>query len=323
MIKKINYWKRIISAYLFNNSSQLSFWHEEPKRNNYNKNELSQYYMVFSKKADYKDILDHLGVPLLNYHGVIGKQYNPIAISQWGLGNYNKWKNGKDEKYYDKFIISADWLVKNLKKNSHGIYVWMHEFDFEYRDLLESPWYSGLAQGQGLSVLVRAYKETQNDAYLRVMKKILISFKTDVRDGGVNYKDNESNLWIEEYIVNPPTHILNGFIWGMWGLRDYYIYFNDKEIKKIFNKYSETISKNLGKYDLGYWSRYEISGTFLPMIASKFYHKLHICQLKIMFDLTKEKKYKYYSDKWENYLNNRFFNLIALFNKIIFKVFYY
>ena len=323
MIKRFNYWRRIISAYLFNNSSQLSFWHEEPRINNYDKNEISHYYMVFSKKADYEDNLDDKGVPLLNYHGVIGKQYNPIAISQWGLGNYNKWKNKKDKKYYDKFIISADWLVENLKKNSHGIYVWMHEFDFEYRDLLESPWYSGLAQGQGLSVLVRAYKETQNDAYLRVMKKILISFKTDVWDGGVNYKDNESNLWIEEYIVNPPTHILNGFIWGMWGLRDYYIYFNDKEIKKIFNKYSETISKNLGKYDLGYWSRYEISGTFLPMIASKFYHKLHICQLKIMFDLTKEKKYRYYSDKWENYLNNRFFNLIALFNKIIFKVFYY
>lgn len=279
--------------------------------------------MVFSKKADFKDILDDIGVPMLNYHGVIGKQYNPIAISQWGLGNYNKWKNEKDKKYYNNFIISADWLVENLEKNSHGIYVWMHEFDFEYRDLLESPWYSGLAQGQGLSVLVRAYKETKNDTYLEVMEKILISFKTDVNEGGVNFKDNESNLWIEEYIVNPPTHILNGFIWGMWGLRDYYIYFNDEEIKKFFNKYSETISKNLERYDLGYWSRYEISGTFLPMIASRFYHKLHICQLKIMFDLTKEKKYKYYSDKWENYLNNRFFNLIALFNKIIFKVFYY
>lgn len=323
MIKRINYWKRIISAYLSNKSSQLSFWHEEPMINDYDKNEISQYYMVFSKKADYEDIRDDVGVPMLNYHGVIGKQYNPIAISQWGLGNYNKWKNGEGRKHYDKFMISADWLVENLKENSYGIYVWMHEFDFEYRDLLKSPWYSGLAQGQGLSVLVRAYKETKNDTYLEVMEKILISFKTDVDEGGVNFKDDESNLWIEEYIVKPPTHILNGFIWGLWGLRDYYVYFNDEEIKKIFNKYSETISKNLKRYDLGYWSRYEISGTFLPMIASRFYHKLHICQLKIMFDLTKETKYKYYSGKWENYLNNRFFNLIALFNKIIFKVFYY
>ena len=39
----------------------------------------------------------------------------------------------------------------------------MHHFDFEYRDTLKSPWYSGLAQGQGLSVLVRAYIETDNE----------------------------------------------------------------------------------------------------------------------------------------------------------------
>ena len=29
------------------------------------------------------------GIPLLNYHGIIGKQYNPIAIAQYGLGNLN------------------------------------------------------------------------------------------------------------------------------------------------------------------------------------------------------------------------------------------
>ena len=47
----------------------------------------------------------------------------------------------------------------------------MHYFDFEYRDKLASPWYSGLAQGLGLSLLSRAYIETRNDKYLNAAKK--------------------------------------------------------------------------------------------------------------------------------------------------------
>ena len=36
------------------------------------------------------DAYDGAGVPMLDYHGAIGLQYNPIAIAQWGLGNYNR-----------------------------------------------------------------------------------------------------------------------------------------------------------------------------------------------------------------------------------------
>ena len=62
----------------------------------------------------------------MNYHGEIGKQYNPIAISQWGLGNYNKWKNKKENIYFLKFIKSANWLKDNIKLNKFGVSVWMH-----------------------------------------------------------------------------------------------------------------------------------------------------------------------------------------------------
>ena len=38
---------------------------------------------------------------------------------------------------------------------------------------LVNPWYSGLAQGQGLSVLCRAYKETKDPKYLKSLEKVL------------------------------------------------------------------------------------------------------------------------------------------------------
>jgi hypothetical protein len=45
--------------------------------------------MDFEEKADYPGHYDAGGIPMLDYHGQIGLQYNPIASAQWGLGNYN------------------------------------------------------------------------------------------------------------------------------------------------------------------------------------------------------------------------------------------
>ena len=141
---KIQYWRRIFAAYVLRKTSQLSFWHEEPNINkNFDKKTLGPYYMSFTQKANYNSHLDQKGIPLLDYQGQIGKQYNPIAISQWGLGNYNLWKLKSNEYYKDKFLVCADWMEKNLFEKN-GLRLWFHDFDFEYRDTLKKPWYSGL-----------------------------------------------------------------------------------------------------------------------------------------------------------------------------------
>ncbi len=323
-MKKIYYWKRLYKAYIAKDTSQLSFWHSNPTINkNYNKKALGPYYMSFHSKANYNGFFDKDGIPMLNYHGSIGLQYNPISIAQWGLGNYNLFLESKEHIYYEKFIRSANWLVNNMEKNKFGFYVWMHHFNFEYRDTLISPWYSGLAQGQGISVLIRAFKETNEDIYKDTIEKALKVFDKDIKSGGVNHIDSNGDSWIEEYIVFPPTHILNGFIWGLWGLYDYAIFFQDKKILEKFLSYSTTITKNLKKYDIKYWSKYEQSNKIIPMISSKFYHRLHIVQLKIMMDLTGDEKYLKYAERWQKQLNNFFYRQISLLHKAIFKVLFY
>ena len=39
----------------------------------------------------------------------------------------------------------------------------------------------------------------------------------------MTFTDEHGNLWFEEYIVSPPTHILNGFMWAAWGVYDYFL----------------------------------------------------------------------------------------------------
>ena len=116
--------------------------------------------MRFQGKAAYAGPFDGAGVPLLDYRGDIGRQHNPIAIAQYGLARFNRWCNTADDADRAAWLAVAQWLTRELTPNAHGVPVWFHHFDWPYRQLLKAPWYSGLAQGNGLSLLVRAAQAT-------------------------------------------------------------------------------------------------------------------------------------------------------------------
>src|SRR5579862_9352298 len=187
-VPSLRYYRRIFSAYVLGGKSHLTFWHETPAENpNATAHELGEYYMLFAEKADYHGAYDASGIPQLDYHGHIGLQYNPIAIAQFGLGSYNLWKSGGDLCRRAKFFLIADWLGSHLEQNPHGLSVWNHHFDWEYRDTLKAPWYSALAQGQGISVLVRAYKESGETRYLEFARQAFASFQQPIENGGVAF----------------------------------------------------------------------------------------------------------------------------------------
>jgi heparosan-N-sulfate-glucuronate 5-epimerase len=323
-VGRLNYYRRVSRAYVMPGKSQLTFWHDQPEVNSVAATgELGEYYMPFFEKADYIGPYDASGIPLLNYHGNIGLQYNPIAISQWGLGNFNLFLRSKDEARKRKCVIAADWLVDHLEKNSSGVSVWNHYFDWEYRTLLKAPWYSGLAQGQGISLLVRVWQATGKRDYLEAATSAFASFSKSVQEGGVCFTDERGDLWFEEYIVSPPTHILNGFVWAAWGVYDFFLATKDGVARYLFDRVTDTLRKNLDRYDLGFWSLYEQSGTFLPMVASPFYHQLHVAQLRVMHRLTGDNMFSQIADRWETYARSRTKRTRALCYKGAFKLCYY
>ncbi len=144
-----------------------------------------------------------------------------------------------------------------------------------------------------------------------------------MKDGGVAFTDESGDLWFEEYIVSPPTHILNGFIWASWGIYDYFLATKDASAQELFSRAVRTMLHNLDRYDLGFWSRYEQSGTRLPMVASPFYHQLHILQLRVMHRLTGDDKFARVADRWESYAHSRANRTRALAYKSVFKLCYY
>jgi hypothetical protein len=331
-----HYYRRIFSAYLGSGRSQLTFWHEAPEINpRATIDQLGEYYMLFREKADYAGHYDAAGIPMLDYHGAIGLQYNPIAIAQWGLANYNRFCETNDEVRWRRTLKAADWLAANLEQNAHGLWVWNHHFDWEYRDTLKAPWYSGLAQAQGVSLLLRVHAHTHTEdekyqyqyPYQRSAEKAFVALTRPIAEGGALYEDlsedNEKNLWIEEYLVDPPTHILNGFMWALWGVFDYWLARADASAREIFDRGVETLIRNLDQYDTGYWSLYEQSGTRLKMLASPFYHQLHIVQLRVMSKLTGDARFTAVAERWEGYAQRRRNRTRALVEKSVFKLFRY
>ena len=321
---RLHYYRRIFSAYVLPRTSQLTFWHDTPEVNSRaSLRELGEYYMTFAEKAGYAVDCDSHGIPRLNYQGRIGLQYNPIAIAQWGLGNYNAFCRTVGDGHRKKFLAASDWLCSHLERNPSGLRVWNHHFDWEYRSPLHAPWYSALAQGQGISLLVRAYKESGAPAYLETANRAFASFLKSTDEGGVTFVDSRGHTWFEEYVVSPPTHILNGFIWAAWGVYDYFLATRNNAAENLFKSTVQTLLANLERYDLGFWSLYEQSGTLLPMVASPFYHRLHIVQLRVMHLLTGKAEFATMADKWESYTRSRSNRTRALCCKSAFKLCYY
>ena len=321
---KVKYWQRIFQAYFGLGTSQLTFWHDHPRIDERAfTGKLGEYYQDFSEKADYAGHYDTAGIPLLDYRGTIGKQYNPIAIAQYGLGNYNLSRYSTHDGRRDTFLRAAGWLVKHLEANKHGVPVWHHQFDWEYREILRAPWYSALAQGQGISLLLRAFLETRGQIYLDTAHQAFRAFLLNIDEGGVSCSDTNGHIWFEEYLVSPPSHVLNGFIWALWGVYDYHLATQDLAAGKLFQDGVRTLAENLWRYDTGFWSLYDLGATWLQPLASPFYHNLHITQLTAMHRLTGHPVFHHYATIWNNYQRSFLKRNWSLAYKMLFKLLYY
>ena len=104
---------------------------------------------------------------------------------------------------------------------------------------------------------------------------------------------------------------------------DYFLATESSAARNLFAQATLTLRENLARYDLGFWSLYEQSGTTLPMVASPFYHRLHVIQLRIMHRITGDEVFARYADKWEGYACSRAKRTRALCYKSAFKLAYY
>ena len=273
-----------------------------PNTNNYQDKNLLDITFRGSKTAvDYtkrKTIkLDKNGVLIYKIPYTDKFDHYPIFIARYSLGNLEMYLNTGNEKYKAIFFNQVDWLLKNLVTKD-DFAVWEHHYKFPFYEFKKIPWVHGLGQGLGMTALLKAYQVTGKKDYLKASEKVFNSFKIDIPDGGIRFIDENGSIWLEEYALLPPPHVLNGFITILFSIHEFHKVTGNEKALDLWNKGIKTLKLNLGKYEAGYWSFYDLLRKY-P--SPKNYHTMHIWQLNVLYELTKEEIFQSYAKKWEKY----------------------
>lgn len=295
------------SIYNFKRWSKMltgkSIYHvEQNKGKVFCKDELKGYFNDMTQKVILGDNnLDSDGIPVLD-HSDGSKVHMPTMIFQYGLGAYDLWLIEKERIYIDKAILCASWAIEN--QNLDGSW---NNFYYIYP---QNP-YSAMAQGEGISLLVRIYEETKDIKYLTCAKKAVEFMLKDIKFGGVADYENDE-LVLLEYTHLPV--VMNGWIFAAFGLYDYNLVTGN--YREEFDRTIVSLEKSLPQYDCGYWSMYDSKGK----ISSPFYHNLHIAQMQALFDVTGKKIFYDYGEKFSNYQKNVLYANKAFIRKAFQKI---
>ena len=209
----------------------------------------------------------------------------PITIFQYGLGAYDLFLQTDKKIYLSQFYLSANWALNNQKANG----AW-DNFSFVYPD---NP-YSAMCQGEGASLLLRAWKQSGLPEYFNAAKKSIDFMLLPSTEGGTSLY-TQKGLTLLEYTHLPV--VLNGWVFAAFGLYDMALASGDDVYVDAWNSTIVALTGSLHEFDNGYWSMYDYD----KKIASPFYHNLHIAQLEALYAVTGASAFMDLRDKFVKY----------------------
>ncbi|OIO34855.1 MAG: hypothetical protein AUJ70_00100 [Candidatus Omnitrophica bacterium CG1_02_40_15] len=266
---------------------------------------------TLSREAAYYEPKDFNGVPINIYEGH-RRQYNPTRIAAYALAHYNRYVLSNVELNHRIFLKTADWFL-NFKDG-----LFLYKFDWAG---LGNPWISCMAQGEGISVLVRAYHSTKDEKYLSQAIKAAAAFSSYVQDGGVRSKIDGKWDFLEEYPLENPDHTLNGFLYALIGILDLMKFYPQAEEEVKLKILIKTLECNWQRWDIAFWSVYNLKqkGIF-KNAAPGIYHKIHISLIKYLSVRFKSQPLKNCYETWEKYSNSFVNRMRALFLCAVYRI---
>ena len=184
---------------------------------------------------------------------------------------------------------------------------------------LHAGWVSAMAQGEAASLLVRAAHDTDDrrlaDAASCAVQPLLVERSPLVvatPDGPV----------LQEYPTTPPAHVLNGWVFALWGLYDVGLSANDARCTAAFELGVDSLAARLAYYRTAYcWSRYDLYPHHpLANVASPYYHRLHVALLRALDALAPRPAVAAQVDAWAHAARNPAAWSIAIARKSAFRL---
>lgn len=270
------------------------------------------YEFALKNRDKFYPDFDKDGIPVANYLNS-GIQYNPTRIASYGLANYNLAVFNSDKTAKQEFIKIADWFA-NKKDN-------LFYYNYNYESL-KAPWLSSMAQGQGISVLIRAYKLTSENKYLMAAQNACKPFLGSVEQGGVlDFIDKDTPILEEFPFKKNSWHVLNGFIYALIGIIEL------SEIDKTLFP-EKNLQELLQTAEKGYlwtqnnWTCYDLLNfdSKVRNTATVNYHRVHIAQYKYLSKKYPDRDFIKWATIWSESYKKPLKRLQALLNKTKFRL---
>lgn len=228
-----------------------------------------------------------------------GALYHPIDIAQFALHCHAAWQEKRDVRSRDAFLAQAAWLRDNQASRNgiDGLYL----FPFPWPKYgAAAGWVSAMAQGEAISVLLRAHADAPDRGFDRAAKNAAQPFRHSIQDGGVVFRDG-ADCFLEECAVLPAPHILNGCIFAFWGLWELQQADPQPWLAELIDDVGSTLHRWLPRFENGWWTRYSLqrSRAGREHLATLKYHAFHIAQMRVLGVMTGQRDFTSAADRWE------------------------
>lgn len=310
--KSLNTFKQYVTL------DSTDYWHIQYPINS----KWEEYFWDMSQKAiDCQLPRDEEGIT--TYVGEDGNTYySSIELAQYAMASYQAYLKtddtywlGESRKHIEKFIS----LAKTHKEVEVTV---LNEYPVDLYKINHS-WPTSLGFGVAISVLVRLNQISNKESYITFAKELAKSFFVSIEEGGVRREISHRTgrlVLLEEYATSHLSGVLNGHIFGLWGLYD--LAQIDNQYFAEFDFLQKNLSENLDIWNGKFWSLYDathLEGKKMNF-ASAHYHLLHVKMLLILYRITGNDKYATFAEECIKTKYGLISRLKALLIKIIFRL---
>ncbi len=238
-----------------------------------------------------------------------------IAVAQWGLACHERVVAGEGEGWLEGAVAAGERLVADQLPDGR----WLDPRPYPHTFPVQAPWPSAMAQGEAASLLVRLFAKTGEERFADAALRALRPYGIPTEQGGVQASLGDGPFF-EEYPTRPGSYVLNGGIFALFGAHDVAAGLGDGGARATFDEGVATLAANLGRWDTGRWSRYDLFPHPVVNLATLGYHRLHVAQLRGLQLLAPAAGFDAVADRFERYAESRARRGEALARKIVFRL---
>lgn len=223
--------------------------------------------------------------------------YHPVNSAWYISQMISSYRTSRNQRYLDRAVATAKYLVDGAETDAQGALWFPYHFSHDVGTLrMGTPWYSGMAQGMMLSVFVNLFETTGDERWKALASKTMKSYDQPKSETGrwfhnVKVLGNKKFTYYEEYPAladEQNAHVVNGAIYALYGLYDYYRITGDEHVLWLFDVGATSVRDSFGSYrNPGQPSWYAMTYYGHSVWANpETYHKGVVKQLRKLAEMT-------------------------------------